>query len=35
MVAVVKIETHKNTLANVEAKAFVDLLPNTILQIKM
>ena len=35
MVAVVNVETHKNNLANVEAKAFVDLLANTILQIKM
>lgn len=35
MVAVVKVDTHKNNLAKVEAKAFVDLLANTILQIKM
>lgn len=35
MVAVVKVETHKNNLPNVEAKAFLDLLGNTILEIEM
>lgn len=30
MVEVVKFETDKNNLANVEAKAFVDLLANTL-----
>ena len=35
MVAVVKVETHKNRLANVEAKVLVDLLANTLLEIEM
>lgn len=35
MVTVVKVETHKNRLANVEAKALVDLLANTLLEIEM
>ena len=35
MIAVVKVKTLKNKLANVEAKALVDLLANTLLQIEM
>lgn len=35
MVAVVKFQTDKNNLANVEAKAFVNLLANTLLEVKM
>ena len=35
MVAVVKVKTLQNKLANVEAKALVELLDNTLLQIEM
>ena len=35
MVAVVKVKTLQNKLANVEAKALVALLANTLLQIEM
>ena len=35
MVAVVKVKTLQNKLANVEAKAFVDLLDNTLLEIEV
>ena len=35
MVAVVKVKTLQNKLANVEAKALVELLANTLLQIEM
>ena len=35
MVAVVKVKTLQNQLANVEAKALVDLLANTLLEIEI
>lgn len=35
MIAVVKVKTLQNKLANVQAKALVDLLANTLLQIEM
>lgn len=35
MVAVLKVKTLENQLANVEAKALVDLLANTLLQIEI
>ena len=35
MVAVVKVEKPQNRLANVRAKALVDLLANTLLEIEM
>ena len=35
MVAVVKVKTLQNKLANVEAKTFVDLLDNTLLEIEV
>ena len=35
MVAVVKVKTLQNKLANVEAKALVELLANTLLEIEM
>ena len=35
MVAVVKVKTLQKKLVNVEAKALVDLLANTLLEIEM
>ena len=35
MVAKVKVETFANKVANVEAKALVDLLANTLAEIQM
>ena len=35
MLAVVKVKTLQNKLANVNAKAFVDLLHNALLEIEM
>lgn len=35
VVAVVKVKTLQNKLANVKAEALVDLLANTLLEIEM